>query len=138
MSTTHLDLTAWTITEIHDTRDIEARGDRLVRVAGTGTMRACDACGAGHEIHSTITDGRGNQLVVGGSCARGLARSTRVTRSYRIGPPVKVAAGAGWVAHRMTTEAGVLTDQYRLTGTRAADPTVITAVERMTGGTVIG
>lgn len=67
----------WTIVAIHDTRQVEAQGDKIVRIPGSGEMRPCDHCGTGHEVHVTIVNGA-EEMIVGTSCARGMSKSAGI------------------------------------------------------------
>jgi hypothetical protein len=88
------------VIEIHDTRQVEIVDDRPKRIAGSGLPRACDHCGASHEIHVTVTDGV-TTLVVGSSCARGLAKSPALRRSFVHETPMKIAVSTRFITWAM-------------------------------------
>lgn len=69
-----LDEGPWRILRVEDTRDYVEQegtfGDRIVRLPGTGSARACDRCGRQHEIHVTVETPSHVHYVVGLGCAR--------------------------------------------------------------------
>lgn len=123
-----IDKSRWTIVKIHDTRDVEERDDKWVRIPGSGGARACDHCSATHEVHVHVVNDAGDEQVVGGSCARGLARTSSVRKTARVAEPYLMARGPGW---RLWRRPG--TDDYRLTGRNADHPQVLALVEAQYG-----
>lgn len=65
------------IISIEDTRDAEPiadpthpKGERWVKIPGSGVERSCDRCGRIHEVHATVALEDGTEAVVGTGCMK--------------------------------------------------------------------